>query len=453
MLPKGFGFLAGYALMVFVSAPHWAGENWAQFRGERGVGISKTDAPTEWDVEKGQNVLWQTPIPGLAHASPIVWNDRIYVATASKPGAKSELKVGLYGDVESYTEKEPHQWRLLCLDKNNGKVLWDTLAHEGIPRVQRHTKATHCNTTPATDGKRIAAIFGSEGLFCFDMDGKVLWRKDLGKLHAGWFFMTNTQWGFSSSPVLHQDRIVVQCDTLSEKFVAAFEARDGREAWRTPRKEASAFSTPLIAESSGRAQVVLNGWKQTGGYDFAGGKELWTLSEGGDIPVPMPVQAGDLVILTSAHGKYRPMRAVRLDAMGDITTAEVGQTNRFVAWCHPRRGSYMQTPIVQGDLLWGCTDSGVLTCFEVRSGNVVYEERLGAGRQGFTASPVIAGKHLYFTGEEGTVFVIPATRAFSVAAKNNLNAITLATPAACDGVLYFRATDKLIAIGRSKGPS
>jgi outer membrane protein assembly factor BamB len=437
-------------LGVFPAAPPGAAENWPQFRGAHGAGVSEVAAPTSWNVEKGENVRWETPIPGLAHASPIIWRERIYIATVVPPGAKAELKVGLYGDVDSYSEKEAHQWRVLCVDKQTGKVLWDKLAYEGVPRLQRHTKASHCNATPTTDGKHIAAMLGSEGLFCFDMDGELLWRKDLGKLRAGWYLMTDTEWGFASSPILHEGKIVVQCDTLSDKFVATFNAEDGREIWRTARHEAAAFSTPLVAESLGRTQIVLNGWKQIGGYDFTTGKELWTLHEGGDIPVPMPVQAGEMVILTSAHGKYRPMRAVRLDAAQDITTSELGQTNRYVAWCHPRKGNYMQTPIVLGNLLWGCTDNGVLTCFDVKSGTVFYEERLGAGREGFTASPVIAGKNLYFTGEEGTVFVVPATKTFSVTAKNSLKAITLATPAACDGTLYFRATDKLIAIGPTK---
>jgi outer membrane protein assembly factor BamB len=453
MRPKASSVV--FALTVFTAGHLWSSENWEnwpQFRGEHGAGASKIEAPTVWNVEKGQNVRWQTSIAGLAHASPILWKDRIYVAAVVRPGAKSELKVGLYGDVGSYSEKEAHQWRLICLNKESGKVLWDKLAYEGIPRIQRHTKATHCNATPATDGKRIAAILGSEGLFCFDMEGQLLWRKDLGTLHAGWYNMTNTQWGFASSPIVHDGKIIVQCDTLSDKYVAVFNFEDGHEIWRTPRSEASSFSTPLLAESSVRSQIVLNGWKQTGGYDFTTGRELWTLREGGDIPVPMPVQADNLVILTSAHGKYRPMRAVRLDATGDITTAELGQTNRFVAWCHPRRGNYMQTPIVAGDLLWGCADNGVLTCFDVKSGAVIYEERLGSGREGFTASPVLAGKHLYFTGEEGTVFVIPATRTFNVTAKNSLNAITMATPAACDGIIYFRASDRIIAIGPTKIP-
>ena len=275
--------------------------NWPQFRGPHARGVSDDTIPLQWNVDTGENIRWQAPIPGLAHASPIIWNDRIYLATAVKPGGKADLKVGLYGDGDSYKEKEPHQWRLLCLDKATGKVLWDKLELESVPRVERHTKATHCNSTPATDGKRIVAMFGSEGIFCFDMDGKELWRKDLGKLHAGPYNMPKLEWGFASSPVLHENKVIVQCDTLTEKFLAVLDASDGRELWRVARTDEASWATPLVFTTAGRRQIVVSGWKHSGGYDFATGRELWRLKEGGDIPIASPVQAGGLVILTSGH--------------------------------------------------------------------------------------------------------------------------------------------------------
>jgi len=424
--------------------------NWPQFRGPDTSGVSVEAAPMTWNVDAGENLRWQTPLPGLGHASPIVWENRIYVATTVRPGAKAELRVGLYGDGASYSEKEPHQWRLLCLDKSSGKILWDKLGFEAVPRVERHTKATHCNSTPATDGTRIVALFGSEGLFCFDMEGRRLWHKDLGKLRGGPYDAPSLQWGFASSPVLHDGKVVVQCDTLTEQFLAVFDAADGRELWRTPRKEVSTWSTPIVAETAGRVQIIVNGWKLIGGYDFKTGTALWWLSEGGDVPVASPILAGDRVILTSGHGKFRPMRAVRLDAMGDITPPDINATNQAVVWCHPRKGNYLQTPIVVDDLLWGCSNDGIVTCFEVRTGGLQYEERIGGGGQGFTASPVAANGKLYFTGEQGDVFVLPAIRKFSVLATNRLGGICLATPAISDGTLFFRTTEKLLAIGAAK---
>lgn len=421
--------------------------NWPQFRGPGASGVSETPAPVTWNVQSGENVRWQTPLPGLGHACPIIWQDRIYIATAVKPGEKPKLRTGLYGDVGSFTEKEPHQWRLLCLNKKNGEILWDKLVLESVPHSKRHYKATQCNSTPATDGQRIVEIFGSEGMFCFDMDGKQLWRKDLGPLDAGWYVDTTTSWGFGTSPVLYDGKVIVQCDVISEQFIAAYDVKDGHELWRTKRQDVPTWSTPLVAEEHGRTQVIASGWKQIAGYDFANGKELWHLNGGGDIPVASPVLAGDLVILTSGHGNFRPMRAIRLgSASGDITPPKMGATNDAVAWCHPRSGNYLATPIVVGDLVWGDLD-GIVTCFDARTGEIYYNERIGGGGQGFTASAVAAGGKLYFTGEQGDVFVLPAKREFSVLATNSLGGICLSTPAASDGVIYFRTAEKLVAVG------
>lgn len=424
--------------------------NWSQFRGPQAGGVSGTAAPTRWDIASGQNVRWQATIPGLGHASPIIWGDRLYIATAVRPGAKRELKLGNYGDGATFKEKQKHEWRLLCFDKNTGQLLWDKPGHEAVPRQERHMKASHCNSTPATDGTRIVAIFGSEGLFCFDMDGKPLWRRDLGKMDAGPWDAPTLQWSFAGSPVLHEGKVIVQCDVLSEQFLAAFDGRDGRELWRTPRKEVANWCSPTIATHAGKVQIIVNGWKQIGGYDFATGRQLWTMADGGDIPVPAPVVAHDLAFFTSAHGSFRPLRAVRLDATGNITPSEVGATNQSVVWCHPRLGSYLQTPIVVGPLLFSCDTVGVLTCVDARSGRLHYSERLGTGGQSFTASPVAAGDQLYFSTEGGDVFVVAVTEKFRVLATGSVGGPCLATPAVSDGVIYFRTAEKLVVIGAKK---
>lgn len=421
--------------------------DWPQYRGFQASGLAdKATVPTSWNVETGENVRWQTPIPGLAHSSPIVWGDRIYVATAIKPG-EAELKVGLYGDIAPVVEKEPHQWRLLALDKSTGKIVWDTLAVDAIPRVQRHPKSSHCNSTPATDGKHIVAIMGSEGLFCFDIDGKLVWKKDLGPMDSGYFMSPTAQWGFASSPVIHDGKVVVLCDVQKDSFLAVFDLADGKELWRTPRKDVPTWGTPAVISADGRTQIVVNGWHHSGGYDFATGRDLWKMDGGGDIPVPTPITAHGFVYLTSAHGKFRPMRAIRLDATGDITPADPGTTNAAIAWAHGRQGNYMQTPIVVGDSMFACTDSGIVTCFGAKSGTIRYTERLTRGGEGFTSSPVSDGKNVYFTSEQGKVFVVPAAEKFSILTTNELGPTCMSTPALSGDTLYFRTRDKLIAIG------
>jgi outer membrane protein assembly factor BamB len=422
--------------------------NWPQFRGPQASGLDPSAAaPIQWNVETKENVLWQTTIPGLAHSSPILWNDRIYVTTAVRPG-KADLKVGLYGDIASANDQDSHQWRIIALDKKTGNIRWEQLGYEGIPRVKRHTKASHCNSTPATDGQRIVAIFGSEGLFCFDMNGQLVWKKDLGPMESAFFTVPSAQWGFASSPVIHDGKVVVLCDVLTNSFLAVFDLADGKELWRTPRTDAPTWSTPTITKVGAQTQILVNGWHHTGAYDFADGKEIWKLDGGGDIPVPTPIVGHGFSYFTSAHGPGRPMRAIRLEAKGNITPPELGATNAAIAWAHARQGNYMQTPIAVGDHLYACFDSGVLTCFDAKTGAIRFGERLSRGAEGFSASPVSDGHHLYFTSEGGNVFVVPAGDKFSVVATNKLNETCMATPAISDGTLFFRTREKLIAVGR-----
>ena len=430
-------------LLTILRAP---AADWPQYRGPQASGVDASKPlPTEWNVATGQNVRWQTPLPGLAHASPIVWNDRIYVATAVGPD-DAELKVGLYGDIEPVEENGSQQWLLLALSGESGKVLWNVVGYAGVPRGKRHPKSTHCNSTPATDGRHIVTIFGSEGLFCFDMDGKLVWKKDLGPMDSGYYVVPSAQWGFASSPVIHDDKVIVLCDVQTNSFLAAFDIVSGKELWRTPRQDVPTWGSPTVISTGKRTQIVVNGWHHSGSYDFGDGKALWWLKGGGDIPVPTPVYAEGLIFLTSAHGNLRPLRAIRPEAQGDITAPTPAGTNAGIAWVHPRKGDYMATPIVVSNRVYSCTDSGVLTCFAADNGRIIYSERLGGPVQGFTASPVSDGRHLYFPGETGKVLVVPVGDQFSVAATNGLGDNCMATPAIAEGTLFFRTQTKLIAV-------
>jgi outer membrane protein assembly factor BamB len=446
-MPTPFALRAALLLALASTA---CAAPWPQYRGPAASGLDAAKAlPTKWNAESGEGIRWQTPIPGLAHSAPIAWGDRLYVATAVAPG-QADLKVGLYGNIDSVKENDPVEWRLLALDRATGRILWNVLAHQAVPRVKRHTKATHCNSTPATDGKHIVAIFGSEGLFCFDASGKLVWKKDLGPMDSGYFQVPTAQWGFASSPIIHEGKVVVQCDVQKDSFLAVFDLADGRELWRTPRKDVPTWSTPAIVTAAGRTQIAVNGWHHTGGYDFATGRELWKLDGGGDIPVPTPISAHGLIYFTSAHGRMRPIRAIRPDATGDITPSETDKPNpasAAIVWNHDKKGNYMQTPIVVGDLLYACNDLGLLTCFDAKTGEPRYSERLSKSSEGYTASPVSDGRHLYIASELGNVVVLPATSTFSIVATNPLGETCLSTPAISDGTLFFRTRGKLIAVG------
>jgi outer membrane protein assembly factor BamB len=283
------------------------------------------------------------------------------------------------------------------------------------------------------------------------MDGRLAWKKDLGPMDSGYFMVPTAQWGFASSPVIHDGKVVVLCDVQKDSFLAVFDLGDGKELWRVPRKDVPTWGSPTVIATGDRTQIVVNGWHHSGGYEFATGKEIWKLDGGGDIPVPTPVWAHAFVYLTSAHGRYRVIRAIRLDAKGDITPENPGATNAAIAWAHPRQGSYMQTPIVVGDSIYSCSEIGMLTRFDAKTGAIQYSERLTKGGEGFTASPVSDGRNLYIVSELGKVFVVPVgTEKLTIAATNELGETCMATPAISEGTIYFRARDRLIAVGEKK---
>lgn len=422
-------------------------QNWPSFRGPGASGVADGfRMPVRWDGEKQQGISWKTPIPGLGHSSPIVWGDKVFVLTAVSGAAKAELKVGLYGDIGSADDNGVQEWRIYCLHKKTGKALWSQVAAKGVPKVKRHTKATHANTTLATDGKSLVAFLGSEGLHCFDLSGKRLWKKDLGVLDSGYYQVPDAQWGFASSPLIAQGRVVVQADVQKNGFLAAFDLKDGSLLWLTPRADVPTWGSPTLCKEGGRLQLVVNGWKHIGGYDLATGKELWWLTGGGDIPVPTPVVGKGLIFITNAHGRQAPIYAIRPTATGNLTLPEGTTSSPHVAWSQTRDGAYMQTPLVYGDYLYACRDNGVLCCYEATTGKRIYQERLGTGRTGFTASGVAADNKLYYTGEEGDIFVVEAGPTFKVLSQNPMGETCMATPALSEGHLYFHTRDHLISI-------
>ena len=424
------------------------GVDWPQFRGVQASGVAEGfGAPVRWNGETGENILWKTPVPGLGHSSPIVWGDLVCVTTADS-GQDDALKVGLYGDIEPVANETPQRWDVRCLDKSTGAERWTAVAHEGVPAIPRHPKAAHANSTLATDGTRLVAMFGSEGLYAYDVEtGRALWSVDLGVLESGFFAVPAALWGFAASPVIHDDLVVIQADVLNGSFLAAFDVATGDEIWRTGREDVPTWSTPTVYEVDGHARIVVNGFRHIGGYDLATGRELWRMTGGGDIPTPTPIIDDGLIFITNAHGREAPILAISEGATGDITPPAGTLLNDHLVWSQRRDGAYMQTPIVYNELLYNCRNNGVLSVYEPRTGRRLYQQRIDGGGSGYTASPVAADGKVYFSSEDGSVYVLKAGPELEVLAENPMGETLMATPAISDGVLYIRTRGHLVAVG------
>jgi outer membrane protein assembly factor BamB len=422
-------------------------ENWPQFRGHNASGIAEgQDLPLNWDVKAGTNILWKRPIPGLGHSSPVVWEDRVFVTTAVGEGKEAYLKVGRYGESPDNPEDYVHHYKVYCLNRNSGEIIWEKTAYSGKPKVARHIKASHANCTPATDGKHLLVFFGSQGLYCYGLDGKLLWTRDLGYLDAGAFDVPEIQWGFGSSPIIFEDKVIVLCDVNNQSFIAALDLATGKDIWRTLRDENPTWGTPTIHESKDRKQVIVNGYKHIGSYEVETGKAIWWMHGGGDVPCPTPVVSDDMVFITNAHGRMRPIYAIDLKAEGDISLARDEKSNQYIPWFYPRRGAYQPTPLVMDDLLYVADNGGILTCYVAETGEEMYRNPIGGEISSYSASPVAADGKLYFSDEFGNIHIVKAGPEYEHLAINKMDEICMASPAISGNTLFIRARTNLYAI-------
>jgi outer membrane protein assembly factor BamB len=443
--------LAGLLPALAAAESARPGVDWPSFRGPTASGVADGfAAPEKWDATKGEGVLWKTPIPGLSVSSPIVWGDRLFVVTAVSSDPNAVFRHGLFGDVEPSKDVTPHSWRVLCLDKRTGRVLWERVAHEGVPKTKRHPKSSQASPTPVTDGKIVVAHFGSEGLYAFDMDGKPLWKRDLGVLNAGWFYDPDYEWGVASSPILWHELVIVQCDIQKGSFVAAFRAKDGELVWRTDRDEIPSWPTPTVAEIGGKVELVTHATKFIRGYDPRTGQELWRLGPNSEVTTPTPIVAHGLVYVTNGYRGIQPIYAIRLGGHGDLTLPEGKDASEFVAWSKKKGGPYTPTPIVYGDQLYAVSNNGVFTSWDATTGAQIYQQRIGEQGGAYSASPVAADGKIYLSMEDGEVNVVKAGREFELLARNPIGEVLMATPALSEGVLYVRGMQSVFAIGKAK---
>ncbi|HET9370267.1 MAG TPA: PQQ-binding-like beta-propeller repeat protein [Vicinamibacterales bacterium] len=428
--------------------PAKPGANWPSYRGPNGAGVADGHAlPAAWDVPARKGVKWTLAVEGLGHSSPMIWGNQLCVTTAISGKADNSLRIGQYGDIASVEDTTTHVWKLICADKTTGKQMFERTMHTGVPKIKRHTKSTHANTTLATDGAYMVAMLGSEGLYVYDMKGTLIWKKDLGVLDSGFYMVPEAQWEFSSSPVLHEGVVIIQADVQKDSFLAAFDVKTGKEIWRAPRTDVPTFGTPTIHRVGGQTQIIVNGWRHMGAYDFKTGKEIWKINGGGDIPVPVPVIGDGLIYITNAHGQASPIYAIRDTATGDISLKPGETTSAGIVWTAPREGAYLITPVLYDGVLYVCKTGGILSAFDAKTGERLYQQRLGKGVAAFTSSLVAGDGKVYVSSEEGDVYVIKAGRTFELLATNPLGELMLSTPAISEGVMYFRTNKQIVAIG------
>ena len=422
--------------------------SWPSFRGTSASGVSDgQNLPDTWDATRGENVLWRTSIPGLAHSSPVVWGDRVFVTTAISSKGDATFKPGLYGDGDASEDRSSHRFVLYAIDKRTGRIEWERVASEGEPRHKRHIKSTYASASPATDGRIVVAWFGSHGVHAYDLDGNALWTVDVGRVDMGAYDIPSYEWGPASSPIIWRDMVFIQVDTQADSFVLALDARTGNTIWKADRQELPSWGTPTIVSTPAGDELVTNASNYIRGYDPRTGKELWKLGGSSKITAPTPFGAHGLVIVASGRGPERPIFAVKAGARGDLTLAKGQTSSKHIAWSKTGRGSYMPTPLAYQGILYVLANNGVLDAYEIETGREIYRQRLEPVGSGFSASPVAADGKIYLTSEDGDIIVIAAGREFRKIGSNSMGELVMATPALSDGVMYVRGQSTLFAIG------
>ena len=422
---------------------------WPSFRGTDATGIADgQNLPDTWDVKTGTNILWRTPIPGLAHSSPIVWGDRVFVTSAISQSPNATFKPGLYGDGDASEDRSPHRWVIYAIDRRTGKMLWERTAADGVPLNKRHIKSTYASASPATDGRIVVAWFGSQGVHAYDVDGTFRWKVDLGRVDMGAYDIPTFEWGPASSPILWNGLVIVQCDTQADSFLVALDAATGKTVWKTDRQELPSWGTPTVVTTAAGPELVTNASNFVRGYDPRTGKERRRLARSSKISAPTPFAADGLVVITSGRAPERPVFVVRPGATGDITPAGEATSSAGVVWSRTGRGSYMPTPIAHAGILYVLGNAGVFDAYDLKTGEEIYRQRVPHPGSGFSASPVIADGKIYVSGEDGDVIVLAAGREFKHLATNPIGELLMATPALSNGVMFVRSAQSVIAIGR-----
>ena len=432
-----------------IAPPRSGAGHWPSFRGREAAGVADgQQLPDNWSAASGANIRWRLAIPGLAHSSPIVWGDLLFVTSAISSRPDATFKPGLYGDGDASEDRSPQRWMLYAIDKRTGRIRWERLAAQGEPRNKRHIKSTYASSSPATDGRIVVAWFGSQGIYAYDLDGGLRWSVDLGRVDMGAYDLPSYEWGPASSPVIWNGLVIVQCDTQADSFVVAFDEQTGETVWKTDRSELPSWGSPNVVTTSAGPELVTNASNFVRGYDPKTGRELWHLGGSSKITAPTPILASGLHIIASGRAPERPIFAVKPGSRGDLTLAKDATASSSVVWSKTGRGSYMPTPLAYRGVLYVVNNNGVFDAYDPATGTEIYRQRLPLVGSGYSASPVAADGKIYLANEDGEMLVVEAGSTFKHLATNSMGETIMATPALSDGVMFVRGASTLFAIGR-----
>ena len=425
-------------------------QNWPQWRGPLARGVAPNATPArEWS--ETNNIRWKAALPGSGTATPAIWGDRVFILTAiqsPKPAeAKSADALSATATSSQPTGGRPqgastpeapadaYQFVVLCLDRKTGKTIWQKTACETVPHEGHHQDHGFASASPITDGKHLLAYFGSRGLYCYDLDGNLKWSKDFGRMH------TRNGFGEGSSPALFGDTVVINWDDETDNdFIVALNKNTGEELWRKPRNETTGWSTPLIVEHDGKAQVIVNATTKVRSYDLKTGTEIWNCGGQTANAIPSPVtDKGMLIAMSGFRGAA--IRAIKLGSTGELDDTQA------VLWKHNKSTPYVPSPLLVDDLLYFVSgNNGMLSCFNATNGTPNFEAERLEGIFGIYASPVAAAGHIYVLGRDGTCLVLKQGPKLEIVSRNKLNDKTDSSIALAGKDLFIRGHESLYCI-------
>jgi outer membrane protein assembly factor BamB len=416
--------------------------NWPYWRGTAADGMAVGDAPLHWSDT--QNVKWKADIPGRGSSSPVIWGDQIFVTTAVKtgpdakpePAAASAPTPAPKMQLTTPGPQPEHKFEVLCLDRRTGKILWERTATTAVPHEGHHpTYGSFASNSPVTDGNHVYAFFGSRGAYCYDMQGNLVWKKDFGIQ-----MRMRMAFGEGQAPVISGDRLILVFDHEGDSFIVMLDKNTGKEIWRVNRDEKSNWAAPLVVDFKGQKQIVVSAPKKVRSYDFDSGKVIWECAGLGVNTIPQPVRQDDMVFVMSGHINPNLM-AIRLGKEGDLTGTDA------VVWSQTKGNSYTASPVIYDNKLYVLTDTGMVSCYNARTGEPYYHQTRLPKSYSFKSSPVGVNGKLYMASENEDVVVLRMGEKFEVLATNTMtDEMFIATPAIVGGEIFLRGKNSLYCI-------